>query len=74
MVPFFFLIIGMRTFYWGSDRSPDVRTCANCGYTGQFIGKRALRALTLFFVIPVFPRGGIRHLRQCPSCNTRYAT
>jgi hypothetical protein len=69
----FLLVIGTRTFHWGSDRAADVQTCPNCGYSGQFIQQKAIRTLALFFVIPIFPLGKIRHLRQCPSCNTRYA-
>lgn len=68
----FFLVLGTRTFHWGADRTPDLQTCPNCGYSGQFIRKQAIRVLTLFFLIPVLPLGKIRHLRQCPSCNTRY--
>lgn len=68
----FFLVLGTRTLHWGSGRSTDVRTCPNCGNSGQFIEKRGIRVLTLFFVIPVLPLGRVRHLRQCPSCNTRY--
>ncbi|MDQ3539180.1 MAG: hypothetical protein M3440_00695 [Chloroflexota bacterium] len=66
-------IIGTRTFHWGSDRTPDAQTCGNCGYSGQFVWKKAIRTLALFFLIPVLPLGEIRHLRQCPNCDTRYA-
>lgn len=68
-----FLVVGTRTFHWGSDRTPGMQTCGNCGYSGQFIRKRAIRTVALFFVLPVLPLGKIRHLRQCPNCNTRYA-
>ena len=67
-----FLVAGTRTILWGSDRTPGVRTCANCGFSGQFIQKKAIRTLALFFVIPVLPLGKIRHLHECPSCHTRF--
>lgn len=68
-----FLVAGTRTFHWGSDRTPSVWTCANCGYHGQFVQKKAIRTLALFFVIPVLPLGKIRHFHECPNCHTRFA-
>jgi len=69
----FFLVLGTRTIYWGSNRTMSAHKCANCRYSGQFIQKRAIRILTLFFLIPVLPLGKVRYLSQCPSCGTRYA-
>lgn len=69
---FFIFIIGTRVFHWGSDRAPAVQTCNACGFHGQFIARRAIRAVTLFFVLPVLPLGKIRHVRQCPNCGARY--
>jgi ribosomal protein S27AE len=69
---FFILLFGTRSFTWGSDRILGVRTCENCGFSGQFFAKRAIRAVTLFLVIPVLPLGRVRHLGQCPNCGARY--
>lgn len=67
-------IVGTQTFHWGSDRTPDVQRCGNCEYRGQFVRRWSIRTLALFFVIPVLPLGKIHDLRQCPDCNTRYAS
>lgn len=65
-------IIGTRTFHWGSDRTPGMQRCGNCGYSGQFVRKKSIRTLALFFVIPVLPLWKIRDLGECPNCRTRY--
>ena len=69
-----FLIIGMRFFSWGSQPTPTQVKCGQCGTVGNFIKKQGMRFLTLFFVIPVLPLSGIRHLLQCTVCGTRYQT
>jgi hypothetical protein len=45
--------------------------CGQCGTVGEFIDKKGMRFITLFF-IPVIPISGTRHLLQCPTCKTRY--
>lgn len=68
------LIIGTRTVHWGSDRAPDVLRCGNRGYSGQCVRRRSIRTLALFFIIPILPLGKVHDLRQCPNCNTRFAS
>ncbi|HYW73726.1 MAG TPA: hypothetical protein VE961_22070 [Pyrinomonadaceae bacterium] len=70
MISFFF-IIGTHFFSWGSDAGAQMR-CGKCGAVGTFIRKQGMRFITLFFIIPVVPISGIRHLLQCPVCGTKY--
>ena len=66
-----FLIIGTRFVTWGSNASGGRMRCGHCGTVGEFIGKKGMRFITLFF-IPVIPISGARRLLQCPTCGTRY--
>ena len=66
------LIIGTRTFRWGSARTDYLRTCPNCGYYGYFTRKKQIRTLALFFVIPIFPLGGVSEVDECPNCHMRF--
>ncbi|MBA3944433.1 MAG: zinc-ribbon domain-containing protein [Herpetosiphonaceae bacterium] len=66
------IIIGSRFFTWGSDRAAQPSHCGKCGTVAQFIVKRGMRFITLFFIIPIIPISGVRHLVQCPNCGTRY--
>ncbi len=66
------LIIGVRFFTWGSDRTADAMHCGQCGAITPFIIKKGMRFITLFFIIPVIPISGINHILQCPNCKTRY--
>lgn len=66
------LIIGVRFFSWGSDRSPQQMRCGKCGAVTNFIMKKGMRFITIFFFIPVCPISGIKHIMQCPNCGTRY--
>jgi zinc-ribbon family len=65
------LIIGMRFVTWGSAGSGRRMHCGQCGTVGEFIDKKGMRFITLFF-IPVIPISGTKHLLQCPTCGTRY--
>jgi hypothetical protein len=67
-----FLIIGTHFFVWGSDRTQEAMHCGNCGTIAPFVAKKGMRFITLFFVIPILPISGVRHLIQCPACGTRY--
>jgi zinc-ribbon family len=66
------LIIGVRFFTWGSDRTGEAMHCGQCGIIAPFILKRGMRFITLFFIIPVIPISGISYIMQCPNCGTRY--
>lgn len=66
------LIIGTRFFAWGSDKEDGQHHCSRCGFQGAFIKKSGMRFLTVFFVIPVCPLSGVRHMIECPGCKTRY--
>lgn len=66
------IIIGTRFFTWGSDRMGQPMQCGQCGTVAQFIMKKGMRFITLFFIIPVIPISGVKHLMQCPNCGTRY--
>ena len=66
------LIIGFRFFTWGSDRTDDAIHCSQCGTIAKFLMKKGMRFITLFFIIPVLPISGMKHLIQCPNCGTRY--
>ena len=71
---FFFFIIGTRFFSWGSGQNPQAMRCGNCGTVGQFLVKRGMQFITLFFIVPVIPISGVKNLLQCPTCGTRYQT
>jgi ribosomal protein S27AE len=66
------LIIGVKFFTWGSARSTQQMQCGKCGVVANFIIKKGMRFITIFFVIPVCPISGVKHLAQCPNCGTRY--
>jgi len=66
------LIIGTRFFTWGSEMTTQPWRCNKCGHAGNFVMKKGMRFFTLFFIIPVIPLSGVKHLVQCPNCKTRY--
>ena len=66
------LIIGTHFFAWGSETTPGAYRCGQCGHFGPFLLKKGMRFLTLFFIIPVCPLSGVKHMLQCPSCSARY--
>lgn len=67
------IIIGTHFFAWGSDRAGHASQCAQCGTVTPFIIKKGMRFITLFFIIPLIPISGVKHMFQCPNCGTRYA-
>ena len=69
---FFIFIIGTRFFTWGSGPGAQAMRCGQCGTVGVFTSKKGMRFVTLFFIIPVLPISGVKHLVQCPNCRARY--
>ena len=69
---FFFFIIGTRFLAWGSEQTAQPVHCGRCGAVAPFTLKKGMQFITLFFVIPVIPLSGVKHLAQCPNCGTRY--
>jgi hypothetical protein len=72
MVMLFFFIIGTHFFTWGSGQSPQQMRCGKCGTVGNFITRNGMQFITLFFIVPVIPISGVKHMLQCPTCGTRY--
>jgi uncharacterized Zn finger protein len=68
---FFFFIIGTHFFSWGSERTPQMH-CGKCGTVSNFIIKKGMRFITLFFIIPIIPLSGVKQMVQCPACGTRF--
>ena len=66
------LIIGTRFFTWGSEMTAELWRCSKCGHAGPFKSKKGMRFLTVFFIIPVIPLSGVKHIAECPNCRTRY--
>lgn len=66
------IIIGTKFFKWGSELTANKMKCGECGMVAQFVMKQGMRFITLFFIIPVLPISGIRHLIQCPHCKSLY--
>jgi hypothetical protein len=66
------LIIGLRFFVWGAMLCEQQMRCGQCGTVAQFIRKKGMRFITVFFIIPVIPVSRITHLIECPNCKTRY--
>ena len=52
--------------------TPQPIQCGNCGQYTNFIMKKGMRFVTIFFFIPVVPVSGITQLVECPNCKTRY--
>ena len=67
-----FIIIGTKLFAWGSTMSPQPLHCSACGAFTQFIEKTAMRFVTLFFFIPLFPISGKLQMIECPRCKSRF--
>lgn len=66
------ILLGTRYLAWGDERTPTIWHCPNCEQDAYFIRKRGVRAVALFFLIPVFPLGRVEHFTQCPNCGARY--
>jgi hypothetical protein len=69
---FFIFVIGTRFITWGSEPTGQTMRCAQCGTVGVFNGRKGMRFVTLFFIIPVLPVSGVKRLLQCPTCKARY--
>jgi hypothetical protein len=67
----FFFVIGVRFVSWGKEPSGLQMRCGKCGTVGQFIDKKGMLFVTLFF-IPVVPVSGTKHLLECAACGTRF--
>ena len=67
-----FIIIGTDFFTWGSETTPQLMQCTNCGTVANFIIKKGMRFVTIFFFIPVCPVSGVHKLLECTKCKTRY--
>lgn len=66
------LIIGTRFFVWGSEETAQPWKCGTCGHAGAFRRRKGMRFITVFFIIPVIPISGVKHIVECPNCRTRY--
>jgi DNA-directed RNA polymerase subunit RPC12/RpoP len=69
---FFIFIVGTHFFNWGSQQTSQPMRCSKCGTVTNFIMKKGMRFITLFFIVPVIPISGIKELVQCPNCKTRF--
>jgi DNA-directed RNA polymerase subunit RPC12/RpoP len=67
-----FLIVGTKFFAWGSEKTPDMIRCSNCGTLAQFTEKSGMNFITLFFIVPVIPISGRKKMIECPNCRTRF--
>ena len=65
------IVVGYRFLSWGSDLTSYNMHCAQCGTIARFIIKKGMRFITLFFVIPIIPLSGIKHMVECPNCGAR---
>jgi transcription elongation factor Elf1 len=69
---FFIFIVGTKFFTWGSEQTPQQMRCGQCGTVTNFTIKRGMQFITMFFIIPLIPISGVKHLLQCPNCGARY--
>ncbi len=67
-----FFIIGTHFFVWGGQLLAEQMRCGRCGTVANFVLKKGMNFVTIFFVIPVIPISGIKHIAQCPNCKARY--
>jgi hypothetical protein len=51
----------------------ELMRCGACGNAAQFLLKKGMRFITLFFIIPTIPISGVMRVAECPQCKTRYA-
>ena len=66
------IFTGTRFFTWGSERTERPMRCGRCGAVVPFIVEKGMRCITLLFIIPVFPLGGVQQIARCPNCGARY--
>ena len=69
---FFIFIIGTRFLTWGGQDANQYIRCPQCGTVGQFVNKKGMNFITLFFIIPVLPLSGVKHILQCRQCGARF--
>lgn len=69
---FFIFIIGTRFFTWGSEGAGQLVRCSQCGTVGNFVSKKGMSFITLFFIVPVLPISGLKSILQCRTCGARY--
>lgn len=69
---FFIFIVGTKFFTWGSEQTPQQMRCGQCGTVTNFTIKKGMQFITMFFIIPLIPISGVKHLLQCPNCRARY--
>jgi uncharacterized Zn finger protein len=67
-----FFVIGTKFIAWGSEKTPDMMRCGQCGTVTQFKQKTGMRFITVFFIFPVIPISGKSKMVECPNCKTRY--
>jgi hypothetical protein len=67
-----FIIVGTRFLSWGAEKMGEQTRCARCGQVSHFTRKKGMNFITLFFIIPIFPLSGVKHIAQCPNCKARY--
>lgn len=67
-----FLILGTKFFSWGSDTTAQPMRCGQCQTVAPFREKKGMRFLTLFFIIPIIPLSGTKHLVECPTCGAKF--
>lgn len=68
----FIFIIGTRFFTWGAEPSGHQSRCSQCGTVGGFVAKKGMRFITIFFIVPVLPISGVKHILQCSNCAARF--
>ncbi len=66
------IVFGVKFWAWGNALTQRIWKCSKCGFEGQFIEKKGMRFITLYWIIPTIPVSGITALVQCPQCKTRY--
>jgi len=66
------IFTGTRFFTWGSERTERPVRCGRCGAVVPFVVEKGMRCITLLFIIPVFPLGGVQEIARCPNCGARY--
>ncbi|MDQ3131041.1 MAG: zinc ribbon domain-containing protein [Acidobacteriota bacterium] len=69
-----FFIIGTKFFSWGSEKTPEMIRCSQCGALAQFTEKTGMRFISLFFIIPTIPISGKSKMIECPNCKARFQT
>lgn len=69
-----FLIIGTKFLDWGSQKTPEMIRCSQCGAVAQFTEKTGMRFITLFFLLPVIPISGKKKMIECPNCKSKFET